>query len=592
MYEYDAGETPLAPGAGEEGARARTRRGAEAIVETLCELGVETFFGVPGGPVILVFDAVLKSGRARLYEPRHETSGAFEAIGFHRAGGGVAAVIVTSGPGATNVVTGVVAAHLERVPMVVICGDVPWATTGERLAQEVGPDGVGIEVMLRGVTRAVVRIGHAASAASQVRAAVRVATAPESPGPVLIVAPIDRISSEAPTIAFHEPLSAPSRGAPPDPALIEDIDARMRRAERPLLVLGDACRPHAAAVAALVDDLGVPFMTTPQAKGVVSEDHPLSLRNGGMSASGWARRYTASAPDVALALGTDLDDTSTAGTPPVGRGGALVHVDTDAAVIGRNFPTAVGAACDLGALAGALAERMRSRGPAPHGAALAARVRAEPPFDRPDFRTDDACPIAPHRIVADLEAAAGPDAVFVTDIGEHMLFALHYLTARGPDRFVVHLGLGSMTSGIASAVGMALADRRRRLVCIAGDGGMAMAGMEILLAVQHRLPIVYAVFNDGRYNMVYHGYRAICGGEAPWSTPPVDFVKWAEAVGAVGRLVTRAGEITASELDRLTRAGLPVVLDVRQDRGVRIRGGGRIEAIQQMSMPRSGRRSR
>ncbi len=579
------------PEIGEEGARARRMRGVEAIVAALTALGVETFFGVPGGPVILVFDAVLKSGRARLYEPRHETSGAFEAMGFHRAGGGVAAVIVTSGPGATNVVTGVVAAHLERVPMVVICGDVPWATTGERLAQDVGPEGVGIEGMLRGVTRAVVRISHAASAAGQVRAAVRAATAPDNPGPVLIVAPIDRVADEAPVVTFHE-AAQDRRPPPPDPALLADIEARLRRAERPLLVLGAACRLHGAAMAELAGALGVPFMTTPQAKGVVSEDHPLSLRNGGMSASGWARRYTASPPDVALVLGTDLDDTSTAGTPPVGEGGSLVHVDTNAAVIGRNFPTAVGAVGDLGALATHLARRFRVRGPVPHGADLAARVRAESPFDRPGFRSDDAFPIAPHRIVADLEEAAGPDATFVTDIGEHMLFALHYLTARGPDRFVVHLGLGSMTSGIASAVGMALGDRRRRIVCIAGDGGMAMAGMEILLAVEHRLPIVYAVFNDGRYNMVYHGYREICGGEAPWSTPRVDFVRWAESVGAIGRLVTRAGEITARELDALTAAGLPVVLDVRQDRDQRIRGGGRIEVIQQMSMQRNGRRAR
>ncbi len=161
-------------------------------------------------------------------------------MGFHRAGGGVPAVMVTSGPGATNVVTGVVAAHLERVPKVVICGDVPWATTGERLAQEMSPEGVGIEAMLRGVTRAVVRIGHAASAAGQVRAAVAAATSPENPGPVLIVAPIDRIAGAAPLVSFHDPSprARDHRPPPPDPALLADIEGRLRRAHRPLLVLG------------------------------------------------------------------------------------------------------------------------------------------------------------------------------------------------------------------------------------------------------------------------------------------------------------------------------------------------------------------
>ncbi|HSO38959.1 MAG TPA: thiamine pyrophosphate-binding protein, partial [Labilithrix sp.] len=502
---------------------------------------------------------------------------AFEAMGFHRATRRVAGVAVTAGPGATNVVTGVAAAHFERVPMLVLCGEV--ASDGRRLAQDLDFDGGGgLERLFGGMARAVVRITSAESAVGQVTAAFRAATDPVRPGPAIVVLPIDRADARAvpPRIhAFH----SRSRPAAPDPAAVDEVAARLHRAARPLLVIGGGCREHEPALDALVRALGVPFVTTPQAKGLVSELHPLSLRTGGMSASWWARRYCQSNPDVALVLGTDLDDTSTAGTPPVGPSGEVLHVDQDASVFARNFPTTLSAVSDVGAFARALSRRAVRH---ERGGALARAAKQASPFDEPAFARDGGSPIRPHRVIADLERAAGPRARFVTDIGEHMLFALHYLTARSADRFTIHLGLGSMGSGIASAVGLALGDPSRRVVCICGDGGMQMAGMELLVALQHRLPLVYAVFNDARYNMVYHGYRLTHDREAAWSTPQVDFVEWARSLGAPGRRIERPGEITRAMLDELTAQG-PAVLDIRHDPDVRIRGDGRIEALRQMS---------
>jgi acetolactate synthase-1/2/3 large subunit len=216
--------------------------------------------------------------------------------------------------------------------------------------------------------------------------------------------------------------------------------------------------------------------------------------------------------------------------------------------------------------------------------ALMKEAREGSPFDVPDFRSDASARIAPHRAIADLERAAGPGARFVTDIGEHMLFALHYLTARDPGAFDIHLALGSMGSGISGAIGLALGDRSRRVVCVCGDGGMQMAGMEALVAIRERAPIVYAIFNDARYNMVYHGFKFVFGHEAPWDSPWIDFAAWARAMGMPGVRISRPGEITAAMLDRLTASGLPVVLDIRIDREVRIRGGGRNESLQHMSM--------
>jgi acetolactate synthase-1/2/3 large subunit len=558
---------------------------ADSIVELLVSLGVDTFFGVPGGPIIAFFKAILTHPRATLIEPRHETHGTFAAMGFHRASRRVPAIVVTSGPGATNVVTGVVAAHHEGVPMLVICGDPAWQSTGQKLLQDTGPAGLGIERMLEGVARKVVRISHARSASSQVLAALTAATNPLHPGPAVILLSIDHATSRAaPPTLISKPLGGRDMPTPLDGSRLRAIAHALQGANRPLVVVGAGCRPHAARIAALIDAIGAPFVTTPQAKGIVSEEHPLSLRTCGMSSSCWARRYMTPGPDVTLALATDLDDVAMAGTPPIAPNGQLIHVDRDASVFARNYPTVLGAAVNVDDFAEGLTEVMRASGPIPRGADLAREIRGTSAYDAPNFEHDDRVPLAPHRFIADLQKAAPPGAVFVTDIGEHMLFALHYLTARGPDDFVIHLGLGSMASGIGSAVGLALGNKNRPVLCICGDGGMQMAGSELLVALKLRLPVLYAVFNDGRYNMVYHGYRDMCGHEAEWSVPQMDFVEWARSLGVRGHRIERPGELSPSLLADLMREGLPVVLDVRHDPSVRIGGAGRVEALARMSM--------
>jgi acetolactate synthase-1/2/3 large subunit len=298
----------------------------------------------------------------------------------------------------------------------------------------------------------------------------------------------------------------------------------------------------------------------------------------------WAREYTARGVDVALVLGTDLDDCSVGPTRYIAAGGELIHVDSDATVFNRNLPTTLGIVADIGGFAEAMLHTVRRLGllNGRIGAELR-EVRARSAFDVPAFESDTKSLISPYRALADLEAAAGPDARFVTDIGEHMLFALHYLTAAGPDRFLINLGLGSMGSGICSAIGLALGDPERRVICVCGDGGMQMAGMEALVAAQERLKVVFAVFNDARYNMVYHGYKQVFGRAAPWETGWVDFAGWARALQIPSARINHPGEISASLLDALTARG-PAVLDIRIDRGVRLSGGGRNEALLHMSM--------
>ncbi|HKY61885.1 MAG TPA: thiamine pyrophosphate-binding protein, partial [bacterium] len=513
---------------------------ARRLVDALVKNGVSTFFGVPGGPICPFFEAVRLDPRAKMVESRHESYAAFAAVAFARATGKVPAIVVTAGPGITNAVTGIASAHLERVPMLVVAGDVAWSNHGGRLAQDSGPEGIDIERLLAPITRAQVRIARARSAVSQGLASLRAATDPNRPGPALLVLPIDEGMRSAPEVEFDMP--EPIASSPVSLDAVARTARWLCEAERPLLVVGGGCRGYAPAVARLVDALQVPFVTTPRAKGLVSERHPYSLRNGGMAASMWARRYTALGVDVALVLGTDLDDTSMGPTPYLSEKGRLIHVDLDATVFNRNVPTALGVLSNVGAFARDLefyATRRELKNP--KGAALSREMRSRSAFDVEDFENDPGEPIAPHRVIAELQQAAARGTRFVTDIGEHMLFALHYLTALHPDDFHMQLNLGSMGSGIAGATGLALADPQRPVICICGDGGMQMAGMEVLTAIKEGLPIVYAVFNDARYNMVFHGMTQIFGDSEAYETPLIDFKIWAQSLGLAAAPVHRPG---------------------------------------------------
>jgi acetolactate synthase-1/2/3 large subunit len=562
---------------------------AHRLVRALVEAGVETFFGIPGGPVSPVFDAILHTQGARLVESRHETSAAFAAADYYRASGRVPAVVVTAGPGATNAVTGIVSAHLERVPMLVICGDVAWAAEGGRLLQDSGPEGIGVETMLGHVTRATIRVTQAKAATAQGLAALGAAKNPANPGPALLVLPIQFGRANAPLQVVAAPPREFTARAPQE--VVRDTAQLLASAQRPLLVIGAGCRPHATRIRQLVDAFDIPFVTTPQAKGLVSELHPRSLRHGGLAASLWARDYIGRGVDAALVLGTDLDDCAIGPTRYIAEGGQLVHVDLNASVFGRNLPTTLGVIADVGAFAQDLHMHVVREG-LRHGKshAVVREIRSKSACEHEFFAQDASVLITPQRAIADLQAASPENTAFITDIGEHMLFALHYLTARSPDSFTIHLGLGSMGSGISGAIGLALAQPDRPVVCVCGDGGMQMVGMEALVALKYRLPIVFAVFNDARYNMVYHGYRQVFGREAEWESPWTDFAAWARSMGMAGLRVNHPGEITAEQLGRLREARVPVVLDIRIDRDVKLTGGGRNEALQHMSMLNKGAR--
>ena len=551
---------------------------ARRLVGALVNRGIDTFFGIPGGPICPLFEAIRLNPKARLIESRHESHAVFAASLYYRASGKIPVVVVTAGPGMTNAVTGVASASLERIPMLVISGDVPWAFKGECLAQDSGPEGVYTEAIYAPITRGRYRAARPESVVTQALAALYCADNSVNPGPALFVLPLNHAMAPCEDTEVCEPTSTRDFFSPLKDVLQKTVDL-LKGARRPLIVVGAGCRGAEKDLAALFDSTNIPFVTTPRGKGLVDETLNGSLRNGGMAASIWARKYTREPVDVCLALGTDLDDTSMGPTRYVGAGGKLIHVDFDPRVFNRNVPTEMGIVSDVGNFIQHLTHFEVQN---PHVRAIVDEIKWESAFDFVDHEEDSYFPIRPHRILADLEASAPSNARFVTDIGEHMLFALHYLTAK-PGNFFIQLNLGSMASGVAGAIGLAVADPTRPVICIAGDGCMQMAGMEALLALKEKLPILFVVFNDGRYNMVHHGMRQIFGEASTYEMPPVDFTVWAQSMGLPNALITNPGEVTKELVSNLLQNG-PALLDVRIDASIRIRGGGRVEALQHMSM--------
>ncbi len=556
---------------------------AAQMVRALVARGVTTYFGVPGGPICPVFEALRITPGVTLVESRHESHAAFAAVAYHRATGEVPAIVITAGPGITNVVSGVASAALEGTPMLVIAGDVAWSSHGGCLLQDSGPQGIHAEQLLGPITRGHARVRQPQSAVSQAISMLDVATDPSASGPALLIVPIDLGMATAAPGPVVEASRRLDLRAPR--SAVEKTARWLAEAERPLLVLGAGARASADEVRALVDILDIPFVTTPRAKGLVSEHHPRSLRTGGMAASNWAREYTKRGVDVALVLGTDLDDVSVGPTPYITARGRLIHIDRDARVFHRNLPTAMAVSADVGHFVRDLYDEVSFRG-LRHGRIRdeIRTLRATSPFDVEHPGLDDAPKLAPHRAIIDLELATPERTRFVTDIGEHMLFALHYVTASGPDRFHIQLNLGGMGSGIAGAIGLGVADPETPIACICGDGGMQMSGMELLVAKERGLPIVYAVFNDGRYNMVHHGMKQIFGAGQAWDAPPVDFAAWASSMGIASAIIERPGQVDARLLASLGLGRGPIVLDMRIDADRRIRAGGRVEALQHMSM--------
>jgi acetolactate synthase I/II/III large subunit len=554
-------------------------RGADVLVQMLADAGVEVVFGLPGGAISPVHDALMDSS-IRVITTRHESGAMFAACGFAHATGKLACVAVTSGPGALNAMTGLASAWCDGLPVLLLVGEVPRAAHGKGVLQDGSAHGLQIVEMARHVTKLALEIPRASALPHLVRRAIATALSGKK-GPVMLTLPLDVTTAN---VAVPRVGGTVTMGQTISPDVLDELVVLLRDAERPLILAGSGVRGnHAPArLIAVAEKLCCPVTTTPKGKGVFPEDHALSLGVLGMGGHQSAREYLSAGVDVVVAIGTSLGDLATDGfTRELQGSRALVHVDIDARQIGKSYEPTHAIVASASELLGGLAERIDALGVVGARAVIREVVGG---IDRQILGSSTTRNrIASHDAIREIQASLPKDAIFTIDSGTHFLFAVHYLETVQPDAFIVMTGLGSMGQSIGAAIGAQLANPTRAVAAICGDGCFAMNAFEIATAVAERLPLRIFVFNDNRLGMVEHGHASVYGRRPEYPTA-LDVVTVAKGLGATALRIDGKDQLgDARELLRVARG--PVVVEVMIDHEVMMASKDRVAAMKPDAAP-------
>jgi acetolactate synthase-1/2/3 large subunit len=542
----------------EEPSAAPAIRAADALVDILIANGVDTIFGLPGGPISPLIDALIDRPEVRVINTRSEGAAMFAAAGYAHASGKLGVVMVTTGPGVLNAMTGLTSAFCDGLPVLLLAGEVARRNFGRGALQDGSAYGLHIVEMLRNVTKFAAEVNDPRRAPAMLQSAIRLAmTGPQ--GPVALTLPMDT------TLAMLE--GVPTLALPPivegsiAPAAIDRTAAAIRQTKRGLIFVGSGVRRGAGPqkLIELAERTQWPVVTTPKAKGVFPEDHPLSLGVFGMGGHSSTYEYLEKGVETLIAIGTSLNELSTDGWSSLLQpSGELIHVDVDERQFGRAYP------CTLG-IVGTAAEFCGE---------VAASVPQAPERQFGGIRwhvlgLGSGAGLPLHHAIGEIQKALPADTIYTVDSGEHFVFATHYLKTTAPDGYVVMTGLGSMGQSLPAAIGAQLAHPERVVATIVGDGCFAMNAFEIATAVNAKLPLVIFVINDGRLGMVEVGATTVYGRTAQFPTGPMDVPQLASALGAQTVVADMFGCIRDADLMEMRKHG-PVVVDVRIDPTIKI----------------------
>jgi acetolactate synthase-1/2/3 large subunit len=517
-------------------------------------------FGVPGGPISPVHDALLDRPAIRVVTTRHESGALFAAAGYAQATGKIGVALVTSGPGVLNALTGLGSAWCDGLPVLLLVGEVAHRNMGKGALQDGSSHHLNIVAMASHVTKMAVEVRQASQVAPLVQRAIATALSGRQ-GPVVLTLPMDATLDRAspPEIGLQ---AGTSYGIPRN--LVSEVLRVMGETRRGLIFAGSGTRRGTAPdlLRQFAERCQWPVVTTLKGKGVFPEDHPLALGCFGMAAHPSAVDYLRNGVDTVLAIGTSLGEVATDGFSPLLEAKRhFIHVDIEAAHIGRAYQTSLG----LIAPADQFLRRLLERLPA---APLRKRFGVRTHSDAQFTTLGSEGLLAPQRALWEIQQTLRPDTLFTCDMGEHTMFASHYLRIQRPDQFIVMTGLGSMGSAIGAAIGAQIAHPDRPVAAIIGDGCLAMYAGELATLSAERLPVRVFVMNDERLGMVEIGHAAVYNRSVHYPTTPLDVARLAESLGVRSLVVTRPDQIlNAREL--IEHPG-PIVIDVRIDRTVRM----------------------
>ena len=469
----------------------RRMRGADVVVAALVRAGVRTVFGVPGGPIAPVFDALLDEPSIRLVTTRIESTAVFAAAGYARVSGEPVACLFTSGPGVLNCLTGLASAHREGLPVLVLVGEAMRILQGRNALQDGSSHGLDILGMTRHIAKLVGEVRDWSAIPSTLDHAHRTMLE-GARGPALLTLPMDVLLEQGTPARIGT--SPPPAAMPIDDAVLEDVARTLSASRRGLIVAGSGARwgDAPSKLLALATRLGMPVVTTPKAKGVIPDASLLALGGIGVGGHPSAYEYIGGGLDTVLVVGSSLGELATDGWRLPLEAASFIQIDLDATRIGRAYPVTAGIVASAADALGALLERV-----APGAFVHAHQGRRH--HDMPVAAANGK--VHPRDAIRQVQRLVGDGVVYCSDIGDHLTFAIHYLDIASTDDFIAQAGLGSMASGIGAALGAQLAAPERQVVCVCGDGGAMMALADFAVAATESLPIVFVVFNDARWDM-------------------------------------------------------------------------------------------
>ena len=547
--------------------------GSQIFVEVLVEQGVDTLFGYPGGAVLNLYDELYKnSDRIRHVLTAHEQGASHAADGYARATGRTGVVLATSGPGATNLVTGIATAYMDSVPMVAFTGNVATTLLGKDSFQEAYIEGITMPITKHNYT-----VRRVEDLADTMRAAFRIAQSGRK-GPVLVDIPKDV------TAAVCE-------FTPKEPELIrtitsyneEDVQkaaAMINEAKRPIVYFGGGVRSAVGCqpLRDLLTKADIPATYTLMAAGVLSygEEHNLGLL--GMHGCYTANKAIDEA-DLVIAVGTRFSDRVALNPDAFAKRAKIIQIDIDPSELGKNVDIDLSLIGDASYVLQAILPHVKE---AKH-ADWMDQIHAWQAMDYKPVDSDTE--LKPHQIINEICEQAGPEAVYVTDVGQHQMWAAQYLHHTKSRGFLTSGGLGTMGFGYGAAIGAQMAlGRDARVVMLTGDGSFHMNLNEGCTAVSYDLPIITVIFNNQVLGMVRQWQTTFYEKRYSDTDPhrKTDFVKLAEAFGAKGYRATTPAEFKAAFTDAMKQQG-PSWIDchIGKDEKVlpMIPGGGTIEDI-------------
>ncbi|GIX30658.1 MAG: acetolactate synthase [Porticoccaceae bacterium] len=548
----------------EEPLERAAQTGADWLVAALGAAGVEYLFGVPGGAVEPLVDALARAerrGGPRLVVARHESGAAWMAESYYQATGRLGVCFATTGPGATNLATGAASAAANGSPLLVLTGQTPLPTFGRTAFQESSCTGIDVVALFAPLTRYNSLVSHPAQLPWKLAAAVRRAFH-HPRGPVHLSLPFDVLA--APPV---EPVPAPPGSAVHffDGEAVRQLAVRLAAARRPVLVAGGPWAAEEDALAKLAEHLDAPLLATAAGRCAVDAAHPRFAGVVGFAGHPSARRLLVDPEvDAVLFAGGPLSEWAADGWDErLLAGPRLIHLSPDP----EHFSASPTAGLQVLGTPAAVCAELLGLLPRRRGAARADRVEMADPAAMA-ARTS---PLRPEWLMAELARRCPPDSLFLADAGNALAWATHYLLApgKGPrgtgGSLRALLDFAAMGWAIGGAVGTALGARGRPVVCLTGDGAFLMSGQEITVAVQERLPVLFVILHDGALGMVRHGQRLTGAESHGWALPEVDFAAWGEALGIPGLRIRAPEDLEAVDFAALARRPGPALLDVRVD---------------------------